>query len=225
MGLSRLQDSIEKAVQEQTKMWEVLLSPTVSRCLLFSHGCRVNRNLQSVQQEYQQLAALNPNNIQCMVLYSNFMRVIANCEDAYLRVQEGLGRIKRSLERAVGEVDIDKEKYGDNAISAVVIISGEKKDVGVIKHCNSKIKDLCGHIPHKLLGQNVSILMPKFIGNMHDYSVRNYMESSRSQSTYVERVIPVVNFENYMFLARILMKPVPNLLNGIEIVGIFNAIL
>lgn len=224
MGLSKFQDLIEKSVHDDIKLWESLLAPEASPSLLYLKGSVVSQNMQHVQDAYTELTTMNSNNIQLMVLYSNFMKVIAKSEDTYNRVQETLARAKRSLEK-YGEIDPEREKYGDNAISAVIIISGEKKDIGVIKHCNTKVQDICGHVPHSLLGQNCNVLMPKFIANMHDYSIRNYMESSRSQSTYVERVIPIVNIHNHMFLGRILMKPVPNLLNGIEIVGIFNVLM
>ena len=70
---------------------------------------------------------------------------------------------------------MEKEKYGDNSVSATVIISGERKNIGVIKHSTSKVSDIIGYAPYQLLGQNINILMPKFIGNMHDDVLRNYL--------------------------------------------------
>lgn len=67
--------------------------------------------------------------------------------------------------------------------------------------------------------------MPKFIGNMHDDVLRNYLELSQSQYDYVERLVPMIDANNFMTLARILTKPLANLLNGLELVGIFNSVL
>ena len=67
--------------------------------------------------------------------------------------------------------------------------------------------------------------MPKFIGNMHDDVLRNYLELSRSEFDYVERLVPMIDINNYMVLARMLTKPFPNLLNGLELIGIFNSVM
>jgi len=81
---------------------------------------------------------------------------------------------------------------------------------------------LIGYAPHQLVGQNINVIMPKFIGNMHDDVLRNYLELSRSEFDYVERLVPMIDSRNFMILARVLTKPLPSLINGLELVGIFN---
>ena len=120
--------------------------------------------------------------------------------------------------------EVEKEKYGDNSISAVIIISGERSNIGIIKHCNWKIGEIIGYAPHQLLGQNINVLMPKFIGNMHDDVLRNYLELSQSQYDFAERLVPMIDAHNFMVLSRMLTKPLPSLYNGLELVGIFNAV-
>lgn len=66
--------------------------------------------------------------------------------------------------------------------------------------------------------------MPKFIGNMHDDVLRNYLELSQSQHDYVERIVPMMDLNNFMVLGRVLSKPFPNLINGLELIGIFNSV-
>lgn len=68
------------------------------------------------------------------------MKVIVNSSDAYERNQETIESIKRSLAQSVKmQGEIEKEKYGDNSVSAIVIISGERSNIGIIKHCNWKV--------------------------------------------------------------------------------------
>ena len=38
-----------------------------------------------------------------------------------------------------------------------------------------------GYTPYQLQGRNISMLMPKFIGNMHDDVLTNYLQNSSSQ--------------------------------------------
>ena len=124
---------------------------------------------------------LNSFNIYCMVLYANFMKVIVNSNEVYESSQESIQAAKRALGQNVKiQSDVEKDKYGDNSVSAVVVISGERKNIGVIKHSTSKVSEIIGYKPHQLIGQNINILMPKFIGNMHDDVLRNYLELSQS---------------------------------------------
>lgn len=74
---------------------------------------------------------------------------------------------------------------------------------------------MIGYAPHQLVGQNINVIMPKFIGNMHDDVLRNYLELSRSEFDYVERLVPMIDCRNFMILARVLTKPLPSLINGL----------
>lgn len=76
-----------------------------------------------------------------------------------------------------------------------------------------------------MLGQNINVLMPKFIGSMHDDVLTSYLELSESKYDFVERLAPMMDRNNYLVFARILTKPLPSLLNGLELVGIFNQII
>ena len=57
--------------------------------------------------------------------------------------------------------------------------------------------------------------MPKFIGNMHDDILMNYLELSESKFDNAERLAPMMDKDNYLVFARILTKPLPSLFNGL----------
>ena len=59
---------------------------------------------------------------------------------------------------------------------------------------------------------------------MHDDVLRNYLELENSQYDFVERLAPMIDKDNYMILVSILTKPLPSLLNGLLLIGIFNEI-
>lgn len=63
--------------------------------------------------------------------------------------------------------------------------------------------------------------MPTFIGNMHDDVLKNYLELSESKFDFVERLAPIITKSSFLVLTRILTKPLPSLINGLELVGIF----
>jgi hypothetical protein len=154
------------------------------------------------------------------------MKIIVNNPEVYEKSNEVIKVIKRNiLNSSKLNNDPEKEKYGDNSVSGVIIISGERSNVGVIKYCNTKITELIKYSPHELLGQNINIVMPKFIGSMHDDILMNYLESTESKVDNNERLVPMMDKDNYLVFVRILTKPLPSLFNGLEIVGIFNLVI
>jgi hypothetical protein len=52
---------------------------------------------------------VNPNNIHCLVLYANFMKVIVNSNEVYERSKERIEASKRSMSQAF-KIQSDAEK-------------------------------------------------------------------------------------------------------------------
>ena len=60
---------------------------------------------------------------------------------------------------------------------------------------------------------------------MHDDVLYQYLEMAESKYDFVERVAPMIDKHNFLVLSRILTKPLPSLINGLELVGLFQPIL
>lgn len=73
---------------------------------------------------------------------------------------------------------------------------------------------------YELVGQNINTLMPNFIGNMHNEVLMKYLDQSQSQFDFAERYVTVIDKNNFLILGRVMTKPLPNLINGLELLGI-----
>ncbi len=118
----------------------------------------------------------------------------------------------------------EKDKYNENANTGVIIISGERKNIGVVKYSNRRVYELIGYSRSNLLGQNINVVMPRFIANLHDDVLRNYLELSESKYDFTERLAPMVTKNQFLVFCKILTKPIPSLMNGLELTGFFNTI-
>jgi hypothetical protein len=84
---------------------------------------------------------INSNNAYCLVLYANYMKIVVNSSDLYERWKHSIELVKRSLTSSYMQLNnIESEKYGENSNSAVIVASGNLKDIGIIKHCTEKIR-------------------------------------------------------------------------------------
>lgn len=68
--------------------------------------------------------------------------------------------------------------------------------------------------------------MPKIIADIHDSLLKNYFESSESKivGTGMERIVYPQNKNGYIIPCTLMIKVLPNLDEGIRIVGFFKEI-
>ena len=64
------------------------------------------------------------------------------------------------------------------AQTGIIVISGNQHNLGVILHCNTQVKKIIGYFMNDLIGQNISRVMPKVIGDHHDESLKGYLDTS-----------------------------------------------
>lgn len=66
--------------------------------------------------------------------------------------------------------------------------------------------------------------MPDILGSLHNEVLFKYLEQAEPQSNFVERCAPMIDKNNFMILVKMMTKPCPSLLNGLEIIGLFERI-
>ena len=70
-----------------------------------------------------------------------------------------------------------------------------------------------------MISQNINRIMPKIIGDSHDFYMRRYFESSEKRVIGEERVVFPVNKAGYMVPCTLMIKVLPTLDDGIRVVG------
>jgi hypothetical protein len=48
------------------------------------------------------------------------------------------------------------------------VVSGDIHNLGTVQHCSTQVKTIVGYFMSDLIGQNISRVMPKLIGDHHD---------------------------------------------------------
>lgn len=76
-------------------------------------------------------------------------------------------------------------------------------ETGVILAANKATEDLFGYQIHKLVGQNISVLMPDDIATAHDGFLKNYLESGEQKLLRKGAELPALRQDGSSFIARI----------------------
>lgn len=123
-------------------------------------------------------------------------------------------------------IDNERSKYGENSNTCIVTLSGNFNSIGTVTNSNNEITRILGFSKNDLIGQNVNRIMPKVIADIHDSLLKSYFESSESKivGSGLERIVYPQNKNGYMVPCTLMIKVLPNLDEGIRIVGFFKEI-
>jgi len=121
-------------------------------------------------------------------------------------------------------IDNDRLKYGENSNTCILTVSGNFNNMGTVVNVNNEITRILNFSKSDLIGQNISKIMPKVYADIHDSLMRNYFETSQSKIIGIERIVFPVNKGGYLVPCTLMIKILPNLEEGIKIVGFLKEI-
>jgi len=116
-------------------------------------------------------------------------------------------------------IDNDRLKYGENSNTCIVTCSGNFNSIGIVTNTNSEITRILGYSTNDIIGQNINRILPKVHADLHDGFMRVYLESSESKVIGSERLVFPQNKQGYLVPCTLMIKVLPNLDEGIQIVG------
>jgi PAS domain S-box-containing protein len=120
-------------------------------------------------------------------------------------------------------VDNERSKYGENSNTCIITLSGNYNSIGTVTNSNNEVTRILGFAKNDIIGQNINRIMPKIFADMHDGLLRSYFERSESKivGAGLERIVYPQNKNGYLLPCTLMIKVLPNLDEGIRIVGFF----
>ena len=85
--------------------------------------------------------------------------------------------------------DGEKDKFGENSSTCIIIISGNANSLGQIINCNREVISVLGYSKYEIIGGNVTRLMPKAYGEHHEEFMKNYLNTNRPKVIGIERKV------------------------------------
>lgn len=213
------QSNIEKAVNIHLDFWCELLeiSPDIHK--LQSLGSRITNQVELSSGQFRKLNEMNPNHIKCLTIYGNFLKDIVNDDQEGLRLIEKAEYVEKSAVVNKQFIDNDRLKYGENSNTCIITCSGNLNSMGIIKNVNNEITRLLGFSKFQIMGKNIDVIMPKLIADSHDGFIKKYLETSKEKVIGAETLVFPISKDDYLVPCTLMVKILPNLDEGISIVG------
>ena len=72
------------------------------------------------------------------------------------------------------------EKYGANCKAAIILISGNKSNMGEVLNTNNELSEIFGYDKKDIIGTNIFKIMPGAIGQKHNELIKEYFHKRGS---------------------------------------------
>ena len=213
------QSDIEKSVNLYLSFWRELLETSPDIQKLQSLGSRITNQVEATNTQFRKLSEMNPNHIKCLQIYGNFLKDIVNDYQEGQKILEKADYIDKSSMVNKQLVHSDVVKYGENSNTCIITCSGNLNEIGLVMNCNNEITRILNYSKNDLIGRNINSIMPPVISQYHNAFMMRYFETSKSEILCTEREVFPINKKGYLVPCTLMIKILPNLDEGIRIVG------
>ncbi|RZK24531.1 MAG: PAS domain S-box protein [Flavobacterium sp.] len=224
-GFTELQVLLSEAIAYYIDFWSELLesSPQVTR--LYSYGAQVVNNTDLIMEKYTNLNAINPNHIRLHQVYGDFVKIAIPESNESTKAFEKLADETHIL-MTRHQIDTNDAGNIEDDQGRFIILSGSHKNMGVITDIGPTIPEMCGYSKAELIGRNVSMMMPKIFGEVHDRLLRTYLlnTSETVHDPHRDKAIYVLNKDGYVIPCDITVYILPSLREGIRLAGFLHEI-
>ena len=183
-------------------------------------GSCITFTLDKCKGGYKNVHEIHPNHLQTLVLYGNFMKYILNDIEDAKKLLDKADYIEESTNLNRQFMEDKRLKYNENANFGSVIVSGNHNSLGDIRAVNYQIIQITGYSKDEMKGQNVEMIIPPILRPFHNFFMKRYLSDKKAKVMNVERSVAASDKNNFLIPCSLLIKPIPTLQSGIEIIGL-----
>jgi len=105
----------------------------------------------------------------------------------------------------------------------VITISANFNSMGIVHNVTCQITDILGFKKQEIIGHKVRKIQPQVWGERHYTNLMRYFITLNATVIGIERPIFPINTKGYLVGVMIFIKILPELTNGVEVVGFLNS--
>eukprot|EP01138_Halocafeteria_seosinensis_P007464 gb/GECG01007629.1/.p1 GENE.gb/GECG01007629.1/~~gb/GECG01007629.1/.p1 ORF type:complete len:1503 (+),score=198.81 gb/GECG01007629.1/:1-4509(+) len=182
-----------QATEEETNvykivhhLWSSLMAPVPRISQLDQDAEQITKALSKADSLYKDCLKLNPESVSALRSYGNFARTLRGEEElaqTYLskadRIEESSGKATQSKIERYNFKEQLRDSLGEDEHSAVIVISGDPSSAGEIVEVNTAACSLFGISSGDLIGNNISILIPRPFSALHSTYLTKFGSTGR----------------------------------------------
>jgi len=185
-------------------------------------GSQVTLNLDLCRTYYRSVTDMYQNHLKTLLIYGNFTNYVLNDTEETRKLLDKADYVEKSTNLNKQFTEDKRLKYSENANFSIIIVSGNHSEIGLIKAINYETISLTGFTLEELKNRNIDVILPKSIKPYHNDFMKKYFQKNDGNVMNKERMILVVDYANFIIPCSLLIKPIPSLERGIEVIGMLS---
>ena len=195
--------------RQYNEFWSILYrneSQSIERFKsLYNIGSKILELNKKIEDMYNILIKTKTNNIEIFNIYSDYIENILGDKEKYQKNQ----RIKKLIYSETFEnEEINYSNFNMGSLKQngnddrYFIISGQKKNLGIILGCSAYASRIFGYQQKELIGKHINILIPDLFHSKHDAILLNKSNSNRFElfnSIYQKKIYKPEIIENCFY--------------------------
>ena len=136
---------------------------------LYEIGSKIMKLNKKVENVYQSLIKTKTTNIEIFKLYYEFLRDILKNEQKLESYQNSNSIYNESFENEVKDYsNYNMDNYKKNDLMTYLLISGRKKDLGIVLDCSLSASKFFGYTKDEVIGKSLNIFIPDIFHLKHN---------------------------------------------------------
>jgi hypothetical protein len=216
--LISVQDIILKAIEYYEVFWNEIKQANPCFDKLISIVESIALSNENIKNCISLIQVLGNNDIKAIIYYSLYMKIV---EEDYFAANEQ--HIKYKSQSNMGRNTYDNIEYNYGPISSVgvVMISGNKAEIGKVLNCNHEIVETLGYSRNELIDNNINIAMPFLIRTHHNNIIEHFYNknSNEAKLSTKESMVMAQHKNGYIVPCVLIFKMFQYFSKGISFVG------
>ena len=224
--------SISTTVEMTLEFWLELSNEAPDSNKLMSLGSHILRQNRLIKQKFEALAGSEVKTSLMYTIFGGYIKLVMHDEENFSDVLDKVNKNRPNLglsqivsasdfEKNVQDRELAAERM--NGSMCVIEVSGNEDNLGEIRMASNSVWGLFGYKPGELIGQNIDSLMPKFFAERHDQFMQRFLLKEQKTVVDVARVVFGLHQDGYLRNFRLLLKYLPDLSEGIRLIGIVSS--
>ena len=146
-------------------------------------GSDIVKMNKKIEEKYNLLIKVKPDNYDLIKLYSYFTQNVLNNQEKYKKIKLSMstsGYNSNSNSHEIQYSNFDLNTLKDKDIFKYFLLSANKKDLANIIDLSTNICTIFGYNRNELLGKNINCLIPELFHKAHNKLLDNFNEKSKN---------------------------------------------
>ena len=192
--LIQLKKALIQLSELQKKMWNELLLPQSNLNKIYKFNTEIFFHIKSINEKWEIAFSSNYADLKTMVIYKLYMTCIRGIAESW----NEKGKFKINNEALFNE--------NNSHVFVILGVDSSKGNLGKITRVSSGISKIFEYSQSDVIGTNISILMPSFVGKVHYEFIDSYLNSGEGRILNKDVNIFAVNKENYLFGIHVVVR-------------------